>query len=781
MVDYSTLKVVELKEELKKRGLPVYGLKKVLVERLETATEQEDDEEGVEEDEEEAESGIDETTTPRSTPPNHILNLYQAQNPKPLTLHSKSTPKPNTTHTLAPLELLAEEIFTLILSHVKTPAELANICQTSSHLCARVSPVLYSKFEYRGLRRERKRLRRFWLTVLWKPDLAASVKELDVGEWGKCPRLEDWIGVHDGEARVHDSEGSIPDIWDQSDGGSDEGDEDAHDDEPFDSQEESISTIERGGTDDDNTSDEGDDDDRIRGTGMEDVHDEAAFQKAHRKEQKKWEATKAKWAKKKEQAEFKALMAQPMPSYFKISKSDDEDEDFEPSDSGDGSDSFASGEESEFEGEEDGFLVGPEDKERYADVYEALRAESKMLGFADVDALASFHKESWDPDAEMEDEDVLCQMLPLLKNLKTMHLMPIDLEWGPFPLREMVEKSHEEGETKVLEKLEKLYICSSLHIGSKEHREYDLQLHQFAPYLRLPSLHTLALLTPSSPWDEKDDSNPDLSLSLDKSTIKSLTLDESELSTTDTFALLAACKSLTHLRWSQDISCSGGCGPPFHNLILSALEKHAPSLTDLDLDLRHRYCSSRAHLGNPDTTMESLQALYSAADAANMKVALRDSVLIGSLRGFSVLRMLAIDVTALCGHQRWIASPTAMVELLPPNLHTLHLRVMMKPASSAAAGSDNELWSAQVLDLLKRKEDFLPALKVLGVKVCFNSDRHDQRKSFSEDKAVERLWKELRDECQRVGVMFELEDEEWGTKIPWFKEKSAVRNPGRDW
>lgn len=31
-------------------------------------------------------------------------------------------------------------------------------------------------------------------TLNWRPDLAAHVKELDLREWGNCPRLEEYVG-----------------------------------------------------------------------------------------------------------------------------------------------------------------------------------------------------------------------------------------------------------------------------------------------------------------------------------------------------------------------------------------------------------------------------------------------------------------------------------------------------------------------------------------------------------------------------------------------------------
>ncbi|PVH71710.1 hypothetical protein DL98DRAFT_577237 [Cadophora sp. DSE1049] len=778
MTDFSSFKVVELKAELKKRGLPIYGLKKGLVERLEAATSQEgDDAQMCESGSQGERSENKDCSEDASRVPNKTRNGNRSQGSQVhIVSMSRPKPAPKDTQAVSPLISLAPELFTEVLSHISSPLELAKLCLVSTQLYTRVVPFLYRKFTYHGIHQDSKILKRFWLTVLWRDDLATCVEELNIGEWGDCPKLEDHIGDpyggdDDGSEDVSSDEGSGEDDVEAEE---DEGDEKG-DDAPWDSQEESIATIEEGGTDDDDVSNQGDENDENDADDADPEDDPS----------KSVEKMREKYRKNKEKAERKALMAQPMPPYFKVSKSDNEDSDFEPSESGSDSDSIASSPDSELELEAGGYL-GPEDKDsRYKDVYEALKNESSMLGFSYTDFLVDYYKATWDPEAELDEEELLCHLLPLLKNLKTMYLMPIEVDYYGYgyALRKMVAKSLGQGETPVLEQLEKLYICSSLHIGPKGHREYQMELDQFLPYILLPNLHTLALLTPMTPINCGSDPDQDLSPYADKSSITSLTLDESELKPRDTFALLAAAKALTYLRWSQDSNCNTswtGCHAPFHRHIVPALDKHKATLIELDLDLRHTYCNTRGHAANPMTTNEGLREMY--GQDTGLRAADRDGLLIGSMKDFAVLTMLSIDVAALCGHQNWVKSPTPMVELLPPNLHKLTLRVKVKPGREVATGFENELWMEQVHDMLRRKDKFVQGLKVLHVRVSRKVDTWDWQKWWVKNEEGEKgLWAELERECESAGVDFDVQNEEWGTKIPYFVEKSEVRDPGRDW
>lgn len=161
----------------------------------------------------------------------------------------------------------------------------------------------------------------------------------------------------------------------------------------------------------------------------------------------------------------------PWPEYFKVSKSDDGYSDFEPSNSGsDTSTSDISDPEpdSDYETEQDGFL-GPSDPQKYREVsiYDVLRAEANALGFAYEDFLGDYWAAAWDKEKEPEDEVVLGNLIPLLRNLKTLYLMPIDDMWEDtprqkHPVRDTIVQSLKEGGSPVLQNLETLCMASSL-------------------------------------------------------------------------------------------------------------------------------------------------------------------------------------------------------------------------------------------------------------------------------------------------------------------------------
>jgi hypothetical protein len=48
--------------------------------------------------------------------------------------------------------------------------------------------------------------RKFLETINWRPDLGAHVKEVDLREWGKCPRLEEWVGEFWSRAEEREAE-----------------------------------------------------------------------------------------------------------------------------------------------------------------------------------------------------------------------------------------------------------------------------------------------------------------------------------------------------------------------------------------------------------------------------------------------------------------------------------------------------------------------------------------------------------------------------------------------
>lgn len=83
---------------------------------------------------------------------------------------------------------LSNELFENITKYFDEPRELSVLCLVSRDFYHRVVPKLYQSWSYRGLEHATKSLRSFVKTLLWRPDLAAHVKTLDIREWGNCPR-----------------------------------------------------------------------------------------------------------------------------------------------------------------------------------------------------------------------------------------------------------------------------------------------------------------------------------------------------------------------------------------------------------------------------------------------------------------------------------------------------------------------------------------------------------------------------------------------------------------
>ncbi|CZR56412.1 uncharacterized protein PAC_06300 [Phialocephala subalpina] len=104
------------------------------------------------------------------------------------------------------LESLSNELFDAILSQITSKRELNFLSQTSRSLYHRTTPKLYQSWSYHGLHpsllrpvtKHCKLLRQFLETINFRPDLAAHVKELDIREWGDCPRVEHYLGMMDG-------------------------------------------------------------------------------------------------------------------------------------------------------------------------------------------------------------------------------------------------------------------------------------------------------------------------------------------------------------------------------------------------------------------------------------------------------------------------------------------------------------------------------------------------------------------------------------------------------
>ncbi len=293
----------------------------------------------------------------------------------------------------SPLENLSHELFTAILDHISSPPELAILCRVSTNIYARVISKLYRRFAYHGKTggHDSKSLRGFFNTLMWRHDLAAMVEVLDIGEWGDCPLLKDYVGMEDGPREEEvESEGGDP--WDGDE------DEEGGMGEVKDENDSEIATIDLGGGSErsQNEVEHGNEGEE----GNENDEDE------NEDEDEEWgpDAEVKDWAQiardRRVRAEERAKWRVPWPEYFKVSKSDDGYSDFQPSESG--SDTSTSDisdpePESDYETEKNGFL-GPSNprEHREISIYDALRAEANALGFAYEDFLGDYWAAAWD-------------------------------------------------------------------------------------------------------------------------------------------------------------------------------------------------------------------------------------------------------------------------------------------------------------------------------------------------------------------------------------------------
>lgn len=149
------------------------------------------------------------------------------------------------------------------------------------------------------------------------------------------------------------------------------------------------------------------------------------------------------------------------PAYFRILADDSDDSEFEPSDSESESD-YDMDADSDIETASGGY-IGCGGKDSGIDVYDTLRAEARDLGFAYEDFLGEYYSLAWEPKEKVKDEVLMCRIVPLLKNVHTLYLMPIEDVWADtkYPFLDMMKESREEGK-EVFRKLETVYICSSL-------------------------------------------------------------------------------------------------------------------------------------------------------------------------------------------------------------------------------------------------------------------------------------------------------------------------------
>jgi hypothetical protein len=265
--------------------------------------------------------------------------------------------------------------------------------------------------------------------------------------------------------------------------------------------------------------------------------------------------------------------------------------------------------------------------------------------------------------------------------------------------------------------------------------------------------------------------SPDIESYRQKSSITHLELDEAGLFPSDAIKILSVFKALERLRWSQEFSCfsTGSCYAPFHTSIGNALKTQRDTLADLDLDIRHRYCKDRGHAANPYATADYPLPEYIWNPELSIRPP-RDAILIGSLKDFTAMRRLSIDATALCGHQQWVPAPVQMVDALPPNLETLNLRVILRRGEAGSPSEsegpsriDNTLFMSDFIDLVRNAEKKMPYLKNVGILI------HVRHWPGSED---DFLFKELDEECLNAGLKLRIEDEPFGTKVPYFQERT---------
>ena len=140
----------------------------------------------------------------------------------------------------SPFETLSTELFESIVSRIDEPRDLSMLCLASRAIYQRAVPTLYQSWTFHGLENSSKSLRNFLQTVIWRPDLAAHVRTLDVREWGHCPRLENeygcpwsdeskWVNImyDDVKDREKDWGYDLPDYLLEDDGGTDEDYEDS--------------------------------------------------------------------------------------------------------------------------------------------------------------------------------------------------------------------------------------------------------------------------------------------------------------------------------------------------------------------------------------------------------------------------------------------------------------------------------------------------------------------------------------------------------------------------
>jgi len=266
------------------------------------------------------------------------------------------------------------------------------------------------------------------------------------------------------------------------------------------------------------------------------------------------------------------------------------------------------------------------------------------------------------------------------------------------------------------------------------------------------------------------------------SNITSIIFEDADIDPAIFEALLRVPKVLKSLSVSQDLHCYsfGSCSHPHFKSLGETLRVHKDSLEELDLDLFVRTCKQKGHPSNPNAVPDEMTGIYKSNPGIRA-----GSYWIGSLKEFTVLKSLSIDVTALCGDQNWGAAPQKLVEILPESLEALNLYIKIISYSKWDAEPrvlefPNKLdWRRQVIALVKSAETKHPKLKKLIFTV-------PNIKGYTE---ADHGWMftEVRETCSKCWVDYQLVKVMDGPfthvniKAPYFQKIDGSRSPGREY
>lgn len=379
-------------------------------------------------------------------------------------------------------------------------------------------------------------------------------------------------------------------------------------------------------------------------------------------------------------------------------------------------------------------------------------------------------------DEQNKEDELIVMLFKKLPNIRTMWMVMPEVHWtydGNI-LCEFLEDTKSLISSGALQKLETLYICSPMHAGGNDHREYELDFRRLLPFMRLPNMRSLYTLTTYIFWESRN-SPVDYTPLKHTSNITHLTYDESALQPYDAIQSLSIFNSLKSFRWTTEPSCFGrGDGfVGFQSSFGTALAAHKNTLEELYFDNRHSQNNGQAR------TRQSLR---------------NDAILIGSLREYPKLRKLAIDVNSLVGHQAWSPSPIPLIDLLPSNLSELTLFVdilQVNMPESKRTVFENQFFYLTFLDMLRTANNKLPKLRKVRIELTRDQEiwRTGEMGEIELESGVVAL-RQVKDVCEEMGIVFEVgvavegcsDDvrEVGNTVVPYFLEQIKIRNPGRD-